>query len=329
MKKRVIAAAASLIGAASFAAYKKKKKSRSYSRFDEIPTGVAKGGLTKGIIVLEGGSLRGLYTAGVLDVLMENGINMQAVIGVSAGALNGAGYLARQVGRSARFNLSNRFDSRYFGLRAFMQSKSLFGLQYMFSDKVNVEPLNWKALNNPKRRFVCVATDIDTGKPVFLERGKVSNLVAAVSASCGLPVVSAPVFLDGHRYLDGGCSLNIPYRWAIKQGYKKIVVIRTRARGYRIDTEREESLMTKLEKKQYKNKPAFLSSLLKSDKRYNKECEVLEELERREKVFCIAPSVPPTVKRTESDLEKLGDLYMLGRKDAQDSLLELKKYLEK
>ena len=135
MKKRVIAAAASFIGAAGYVAYKKKKKKRSYSRFNEIPKGIAKGGLTKGIIVLEGGSLRGLYTAGVLDVLMENGINMQAVIGVSAGSLNGAGYLARQIGRSARFNLSNRFDSRYLGLRAFLQSKSLFGLNYMFSDK--------------------------------------------------------------------------------------------------------------------------------------------------------------------------------------------------
>ena len=329
MKKRIIAAAASLLGAAGYAAYKRQKKKRSYSRFNEIPKGIAKGGLTKGIIVLEGGSLRGLYTAGVLDVLMENGINMQAVIGVSAGALNGAGYLARQIGRSARFNLSNRFDSRYLGLRAFMQSKSLFGLNYMFSDKVNVEPLNWKALNSPKRRFVCVATDIDTGRPAFLEKGRVSSIVNAIRASCGLPIVSVPVYLDGHHYLDGGCSLNIPYEWAIKKGYEKIIVVRTRARGFHVDIKDEESLMTKVEKRQYRNKKAFLKVLLNRDKRYNRECEVLEELERREKLFCIAPSIPPTVKRTESDLEKLGDLYMLGRKDALDSLSELKNYLEK
>ena len=329
MKKRVIAAAASLIGAAGYVAYKRKKKKRSYSRFNEIPKGIAKGGLTKGIIVLEGGSLRGLYTAGVLDVLMENGINMQAVIGVSAGSLNGAGYLARQIGRSARFNLSNRFDSRYLGLRAFLQSKSLFGLNYMFSDKVNVEPLNWKGLNDPRRRFVCVATDIDTGKPAFLQRGRVSSIINAIRASCGLPIVSAPVFLDGHYYLDGGCSLNIPYQWAIKQGYEKIIVVRTRARGFHVDLDREESLLTKVQKKQYRNKPAFLSALLHRDERYNRECEVLEELERREKLFCIAPSIPPKVKRTESDLEKLGDLYMLGRKDAADSLSDLKNYLEK
>lgn len=324
-KKRYIAAA--LAAAAGAYYYKQNIEHKAYSRIGEIPSGRAKGKLTHGCLVLEGGSLRGLYTSGVTDALMQNGINLQAVIGVSAGALNGVGYITRQIGRSARFNLSNRYNNRYFGLRAFLENKSPFGFAYMFSDDVNVEPLDWRAFNSTSRRFVAVATDIETGRPAFLEKKNVSNMDRAIRASATLPVLSSSVYLDGHRYLDGGCSLNIPYQWAIDEGYEKVVVIRTRARGFHKDITTGDSVYDEILSRRYAMRPAFLRALKDSDARYNRECDELERLEEEGRVFCIAPSIPPTVSRLEPDIEKLGELYELGRKDALASLPALKRYL--
>ena len=326
-KYAAVAAIAALAGAKF---YKDHIEYRAYSRIDEIKRGRARGPITEGCLVLEGGALRGLYTSGVTDALMEHGINLQTVIGVSAGALNGVGYVTRQIGRSARFNLSNRYNRRYFGIEAFLRNRSPFGFDYMFSDEVNVEALDWKAFNSSSRRFVAVATDIATGKPAYLEKKNVSDMDKAIRASATMPVLSSSVYLDGHRYLDGGCSCNIPYQWAMDEGYEKIVVVRTRSRGFHKDTTTggaTDSVYDELLSRRYAARPNLLRALRNSDERYNHECDRLEHLEEKGRVFCIAPSIPPRVGRMEPDIEKIGDLYMLGHADAEAAIPALRKYL--
>ena len=327
VKYAAVAAVAALAGAKF---YKDHIEYKSYSRIDEIKHGRARGPITDGCLVLEGGALRGLYTSGVTDALMEHGINLQTVVGVSAGALNGVGYITRQIGRSARFNLSNRYNHRYFGLTAYLRNKSPFGFEYMFSDQVNVEALDWKAFNSSSRRFVAVATDVATGKPAYLEKKNVSDMDKAIRASATMPVLSASVYLDGHRYLDGGCSCNIPYQWALDEGYEQVVVIRTRSRGFHKDTTgggMADAAYDEVAARRYAVYPNLLRALRHSDERYNRECDRLERLEERGRVFCIAPSIPPQVGRMEPDIEKLGDLYMLGHADAEAAIPALRKYL--
>lgn len=325
LKYAAVAAVAAFAGAKF---YKDHIEYKSYSRIGEIKHGRARGPITDGCLVLEGGALRGLYTSGVTDCLMEHGINLQTVIGVSAGALNGVGYITRQIGRSARFNLSNRYNRRYFGIEAFLRNRSPFGFDYMFSDKVNVEALDWKAFNSSSRRFVAVATDIATGKPAYLEKKNVSDMDNAIRASATMPILSASVYLDGHRYLDGGCSCNIPYQWALDQGYEKVVVVRTRSRGFHKDASgATDSVYDELLSRRYAARPNLLRALRNSDERYNRECDRLERLEEKGRVFCIAPSIPPRVGRMDPDIEKIGDLYMLGHADAEAAIPALRKYL--
>lgn len=320
-----------LYGLASYGAYiyyKDNIRNKSYSGIGRIPTENASEKITEGCLVLEGGSLRGLYTSGVLDALMENDINFQTTIGVSAGALNGANYVSGQIGRSARFNLSNRFNQRYFGIAAFIENRSPFGFRYMFSDTSNVESFNYKRFNDPKRRFVAVATNISTARPVYFEKNKCSDIFTAMRCSATLPVLSEPVHLEGGNFLDGGCSMPIAYQWAIDQGFEKIVVVRTRTRGFRKPEGTDGVATTKAEEFKYRNYPDFLQELKDGHKIYNRQCEELLRLEKEGRLFQITPSTPPTVSRLDSDLEKIGALYDLGVKDTNNIIPKLKEYLE-
>jgi len=161
--------AATAVAGAAMAVYETKVKHFSYSKIDTIPSGSAPEQLVDGCIALEGGSLRGLYTAGVLDALMAEGVNLQTTVGVSAGAMCGFNYVSGQIGRTARFNLSNRFNQRYVGVGAYVENQSPFGFKYVFEDETNVEKLDRERFMDPARRFVAVATNIETG-PARLPR---------------------------------------------------------------------------------------------------------------------------------------------------------------
>ena len=186
------------------------------------------------ILLLEGGSLRGLYTAGVLDTFMENDIYFPAVAGVSAGTLNAMNYVAHQPGRAASINLRYRHDGRYFGPKAALRGGSLFGLNFMLHDVKKEVPFDEEAFANGGMRLIAVATNVKTGKPAYFEKGKTDfDFNEAARASASLPLASVPVMLDGQPYLDGGCSCPIALNWALQQGFEKIVVVATRQKGFR------------------------------------------------------------------------------------------------
>lgn len=304
---------------------KPQTKKGMYSHLDRIPEGMADTRLTPGCLVLEGGAFRGIYTSGVLDVLMQNGINLQTTIGVSAGALNGLGYLAGQIGRNARINLKYRNDPQYVGLMPVLNRKDrgVIGFDFLFGRMNQIEPMNMERIMDQRRRLIAVATALTTGWPVYFERQQdTEDLFMALRASASMPYVSQPVTVRGIRCLDGGCSVKIPYEWALEHGYKKIVVVRTRDGHYR---PKEDNVQ--FAERVYGEFPEFAAALATMNRRYAVELDVLDRLEAEGRVFVIKPSLPITIGRLESDVEKLGDVYWLGVHDAKEQMEALKAYL--
>lgn len=296
-----------------------------YEYINELPLGEAGTRLTEGCMVLEGGAFRGLYSQGVLDYLMENDVNMQTTIGVSAGAMAGVNYVSGQIGRSIRINLSFRHDSDYIGLGAMKRDHGITGFSYLWNEISSDYPLNEERFNDPSRRFVAVATNIETGKAEYFERGKCSDILKAVSASATIPYVSKPVEIDGKLYLDGGCAEKIPYQWALKEGFKKIIVIRTRDAGYRKDVQK---IPRALINGEYAGYPELRRDLLEEAPRYNITLDALDQLYASKRIFMLCPSKPININRFEGDLSILADVYHLGYEDMKNHFEELQDYLK-
>ena len=280
------------------------------------------------ILLLEGGSLRGLFTAGVLDTFMENDVYFPAVAGVSAGALNALNYVSHQPGRSASINLRYRHDGRYFGPKAALRGGSLFGLNFMLHDVKKEVPYDEDTYAHGGMRMIAVATNAETGKPAYFEKGKTDfDFNEAVRASASLPLASAPVMLDGQPYLDGGCACPIALNWALAQGFEKIVVVTTREKGFR--KKQPGQRMVDLYDDFYGDKPLFLATMLTQEMRYNALMDQLDELEESGRVFCVRPQEPITIGRFEGDTEKLLALYNRGHREGREALAGMQAYLEK
>ena len=293
-----------------------------YSKLDELPQGRASDRITRGCLVLEGGGWKGLYTLGVLDCLMVNDINLSSVVGVSAGALSGVGYVSGQIGWGARIDLTYRHDSNYCGWGAIRRDHGITGFTYLFNDLLARHPLDNDRLMDPARRFAVSATNVVTGKTEYFEKGR-CDLFKAVQASATVPYVSAPVEIEGSIYLDGGCSENIPLGWAEASGEDKIVVVKTREHSFR----RERGLPA-IAGIMYGKYPEFLKSFENTAELFNSKVEELYRKSAEGKAFVIEPSSEVTVTRFEGDMDKLGDLYHLGYDDALAKLDDLKKYLD-
>ena len=295
-----------------------------YSGINEIPSGTASDNITEGCLVLEGGAFRGLYTQGVLDALMLNDINFRCVIGTSAGAMAGMNYVAGNIGRSARANLTYRHNSHYIGVKSIRKAHSIINLDFLLKDYNSIEMLNIRKFFDPERRFVAVCTNCSNGDTLYFERDNCGNIFDAIKASATMPFVSPMVNVDGIYCLDGGASCKIPYQWALDQGYDKVVVIKTRENGFRKKVSER-----KPAHRIYLNHQEFAEKLDNSPAAYNAQCDELEVLEQEGKLFVVSPSEHVTVSRVESDIEKLGALYWLGFNDATVNLDRLKEYLNK
>lgn len=277
-------------------------------------------------LLLEGGSLRGLYTSGALDILMENGLYFPAVAGVSAGALNAVNYVARQPGRAASINLRYRHDPRYFGPRAAFNGGSLFGLNFMLRDLPQEVPFDNDTFYHGGQRMIAVATCVQTGKPAYFEKGKTDfDFLDAVRASASLPLVSVPVHLGRFTYLDGGCSCPIPLHWAQAEGFAKTVIITTRQKGFRKTLPGQR--MVNLYDDFYGDRPLFLEAMLTQEVRYNALMDEIDALEEAGQIFVLRPVDPVDIGRFEKSTEKLLDLYNRGHREMRDRLPDLVQYL--
>ena len=293
-----------------------------YSGLDRIPEGTAEEKITEGCLVLEGGAFRGLYTQGLLDAMMVNGVNMRCVIGVSAGALSGMNYVSGQIGRSARINLGFRHDSRYVGTRALFHGHSFLDVGFLTEDRGILEPFDRERFDRPDRRFTAVTTNCLTGETVYFENGKCTDIMMAIRASATMPYISPMVMIDGTPYLDGGCSCGIPYQWALDQGYQKIIVVRTRDITFRKEVKKSSAAF-----RFYRKYPEFARKLAGSPEEYCRQCDEIERLHAEGRILRLAPSVPVTVARVEGDMEKLGDLYWLGWNDCMAAWDDICAYL--
>lgn len=275
-------------------------------------------------LVLEGGGFRGMYTCGVIDVFMENGICFDEVVGVSAGAAFGCNIKSKQIGRALRYNKRFCQDSRYSGLKSFIKTGDLYNKEFAYGIVPTIlDPFDTKTFRENPLKFTVVCTDIHTGNPVYheIQNGDATD-IEWIRASASIPIVSKPVKLDGYELLDGGVSDSIPVNWMLERSDKTVIVL-TRDKSYH----KEPMKYIHLLKKAFKECPNLQKALENRYIVYNKTLDEIEQLEREGKVFVIRPSKPIACAMIEKDPNHLQEIYDIGRRDALHYLEDLKKYL--
>lgn len=279
----------------------------------------------KTAIVLEGGSFRGQFTAGVLDVLMEHGIQPDSCFGVSAGALNGLNYKSRQIGRGNRVNLTFCNDSRYIGTRSFARSGSLIGYDFMLNDvQDRIDPFDNDAFQANPLRLYAVATDMVFGTAAYLEVANAVLDIDVVRASTSLPLITQPVELDGHLYLDGGVADSVPVEHVLEEaGFDRAVVVLTQHRSY----EKGPYEFMSAARARYAEYPYLLEALETRHERYNEQRRRIWEYERDGRVLVVAPPRPVEVGHVEHDPVKLLELYIEGRQECARLLDSIRAFL--
>lgn len=237
-------------------------------------------------LVLEGGALRGMFTAGVLDVFLENEIEFAYVNGVSAGSLNGVNYVSKQNGRSRDVNLNYVNDPRYLGVRNIVSNGGIFNFKFLFGELSDeLLPFDARTFFASEQRFEAVATNCRTGKAEYFEKGKEPEIIRASAASSSMPMLSSMIELNGRRYLDGGIAEPIAYERAFVQGYKKAVLVLTRQEGF------EKPPIPKALQvaygKRYRRYPRLVERLLAMPEHYNQMQKEIKALEQDGKIFVI------------------------------------------
>ncbi|TCS84467.1 patatin-like phospholipase family protein [Tepidibacillus fermentans] len=276
-------------------------------------------------LVLEGGGMRGVYTAGVLEFFMEQDLYFPYVIGVSAGACNACSYISRQKGRNKRVTIDYVNDPRYLSYRNLWKEKSIFGMDFIFDEiPKRLDPFDFETFNHSKQRFIVGTTDVFTGKPVYFDRESVEDVLQLVRASSSLPFAAPTVHIDGYTLLDGGIADPIPIRKSIKDGNLKNVIVLTRNRGYR----KRPFKYKWLAKRKYPRYQGLIDAMVNRHQVYNETLDFIKQLEEEKKAFVIRPSQPLSVKRTEKDQKKLEELYHQGYEDAKKSYIHLKRWIE-
>lgn len=277
-------------------------------------------------LVLEGGALRGIYTAGVLDVLLDNNVKVDKIIGVSAGALFGVNYKSNQSGRALRYNLKYCNNKNYMSFHSLLTTGNIVNKEFCFEKLVNeLDPFDFETFSNNRIDFYATVTNVETGKAEYhlikdLRNEKDSEYLRA---SGSMPFISQIVEIDGKKYLDGAIADSIPVDKMLTMSVDKIIVVPTRP----IDFRRRKKT-TILNKLKYKKYPLFADKLSNRYKMYNKEVERIIDLENQGKVFVIRPSRFVNIKRLEKNPKIIQEMYDLGISDTKSKLKELKKYLE-
>lgn len=260
-------------------------------------------------LVLEGGGMRGVFTCGVLDYLMDHHIEFPYTVGVSAGACNGLSYMSHQRGRGKFSNIDLLAKYKYIGIRPLLKRRGLIDQQLLFHRFPDrILPYNYKAYAENPNRFEMVTTDCRTGKACYWEeKHDEKRIIDIVKASSSLPYACPIIYVDGRPMLDGGIVDSIPLLRAVEQGYDKLVVVLTRNKGYRKSV--KEVMVPRFI---YKGYPRLRVALRNRNKIYNEQLELVERLEDEGKIVVIRPEEPIVVGRMETNVRKLTDLYKQG-----------------
>ncbi len=275
-------------------------------------------------LVLEGGAMRGMYTAGVLDTFMEMGITMDSVVGVSAGALFGVNYLSGQKGRAIRYNKKYNRDPHYLGVLPLLKEGNIVSTEYAYHRvPCELDPFDNDTFQKAEAEFYAVITNMINGEAEYVQITDIFEQMDTLRASGSMPYVSTPVIINDTPYMDGAVTDNIPFEWMSTRNVDRMVVVLTRDISYK-----KRAMSKLLTNGMYKKKyPKFAASLIKRHLRYAGQIADLRKLEDEGSVFVIRPSRPIRMSRIERKPEKLQEAYELGIKDAKDCMDRLKSYL--
>ena len=277
-------------------------------------------------LVLEGGAMRGMFTAGILDVFMENDIDFDGAVGVSAGAVFGCNYKSKQIGRGIRYNKKYCTDDRYVSLKSWITTGDLYGAEFSYHTlPQELDVFDTDAFSKSPMEFYVVCTDMHTGRAVYhkcTDGGE--NDIQWMRASASLPLAARPVELAGRLLSDGGTSDSIPVKFMEYKGYDKLVVILTRPKNYVKRPSRMMPVMNKMLKKY----PNFLNTMSRRYMKYNKTLAYIEQQERLGRLFVIRPDADLAIGKVCRNPDELERVYQLGREKGLSELEKVKRYLE-
>ena len=277
-------------------------------------------------LILEGGAMRGMFTCGVIDVLMEHGITFDSAAGISAGAVFGCNFKSRQIGRPIRYNKQYCADPRYCSLRSLSLTGDLYGADFCYRELPDeLDVFNRLAFRENPMGFYVGATDIETGECVF--RNCVDGSDADMTwfrASASMPLVSRPVAFEGRLLLDGGITDAVPYRYMEGLGYDRNVIVLTQPKGYR---KRPTSgmVLIRLACRRY---PRLAEAMTRRHEMYNRQMEELDAREASGQSLVLRPPEALGIGHTEKDPEELERVYQVGRTVAEKRLQDIQKFLQ-
>lgn len=271
-------------------------------------------------LVLEGGGMRGVYTAGVLDFFMDKQLYPDGVIGVSAGICHACSYLSKQRGRAFRINISYLKNKQYMGLSSFVRTGNFFGADFIYNKIPNeLDLYDYHTYHSTNIPMYAVCTNVETGEAEYISCDNMYHDVQYVRASASLPLLSKIVELDGKKYLDGGVSDSIPVQQFQNMGFTKNIVILTQCESYR----KGKNTLLPFIRKVYRKYPKFIKAIENRHIRYNRTLDALSQMQKDGTVFIIQPKHPVEISRLEKDPIKLQALYQQGYEDAKNCYKEL------
>lgn len=276
-------------------------------------------------LVLEGGGMRGLFTAGVMDEMMENGIPFEGVVGVSAGATFGCNFKSKQPGRVLRYNVRFKDDSRYMGFRTFLKTGDWVGSDFAYHVlPFDLDPVDFDTYNNNPMEYHVVCTDVDTGEAVYRQLPFMDDHeIDWIRASASLPIISKPVELENRRLLDGGMADSIPLEYFQKLGYDRNIVVLTQPKGFKKKLQSGMPLIKFLLRKT----PKIAEALANRHLMYNRQLDYIDEQERLGNTLLIYPENELPIGRIEQDEAKMRHVYQMGRDAAKARMEEIKLFL--
>lgn len=272
-------------------------------------------------LVLEGGTFRPIFSAGVMDALLDNNITFPYCIGVSAGITNGISYISQQRGRNLEVVTKYRNDKRYLGYRNFLKCKSLFGLDFVFDEIPNkLIPFDMDTYKKYPGKVLVGVTNAKTGKTEYLDGKNLDDKATMLRATCALPIFFPVIKLNGNEYYDGGICDPIPIKKAIKDGNDKHLIILTQPKGYKKELSKKNVLVAKLLNNKY---PNLKDALLNRHDSYNETVRFCEELEKQGKALILRPEF--SLESFEKDVDKLKANYNHGYDLATKRINDIKK----
>lgn len=280
--------------------------------------------LKKGLI-LEGGAMRGMFTAGVIDVMMENGIDFDGAIGVSAGAAFGCNYKSKQVGRVIRYNMKYCADRRYSGIGSLIKTGNIFSTDFAYGEvPLKFDVFDFETYQSNPMDFYVVCTDIETGKAVYHNYGgKDDHCFDWIRASASMPIVSQIVDIDGRKLLDGGIADSIPVKYFEELGYRKNVVVLTQPENY----QKKKNRLMPLIRLKYRRYPKLVETMANRHLVYNAALDYIKDRERQGALFVIRPKEKLKIGKVEKNPDKLKEVYDIGRETAAAQIQAIKDFL--